>query len=121
MEENKRVVGNSFEEKAQNYLENLGFQIVFKNFYTPYGELDLVMKKDNLLSIVEVKYRKKTDISIFQSITKNKLKNIEKSIRFLLTKYPKYGYFDIRVDACLIEDENSVLTYHIVENILGDF
>ncbi len=119
--ENKRVIGNSFEEKAQKHLESLGFQSILKNFYTPYGELDLIMKKDNLLSVVEVKYRKKTEISIFESISKNKLKNIEKSIRYFLMKYPKYEYFDIRVDAFLIEDVFGKLNYYIVENILADY
>lgn len=45
------------EELAAGFLRDKGYQIVFRNFYTKYGELDIVAKKSNLLLFVEVKTR----------------------------------------------------------------
>lgn len=45
------------EELAAGYLRDKGFQIIFRNFYSKYGELDIVAKKNNMLVFVEVKTR----------------------------------------------------------------
>lgn len=45
------------EELAAGYLRDQGYQIVFRNFYSKYGELDIVAKRNNLLVFVEVKTR----------------------------------------------------------------
>jgi Holliday junction resolvase-like predicted endonuclease len=45
------------EELAASYLRHKGYQIVFHNFHSKYGELDIVAKKNNLLVFVEVKTR----------------------------------------------------------------
>ena len=39
---------------------NLGFSLVEKNYKTPYGEADLVMKKDGSTYFIEVKTRSGT-------------------------------------------------------------
>lgn len=45
------------EELAACYLREQGYQIVFRNFYSKYGELDIVAKRNHLLVFVEVKTR----------------------------------------------------------------
>jgi putative endonuclease len=45
------------EELAAVFLRDKGYQIIFRNFYSKYGELDIVAKKNNLLVFVEVKTR----------------------------------------------------------------
>ncbi len=45
------------EELAAGTLRDKGYQIIFRNFYSKYGELDIVAKKNNLLVFVEVKTR----------------------------------------------------------------
>lgn len=42
------------------YMINLGFSLVEKNYKTPYGEADLVMKKDGSTYFIEVKTRSGT-------------------------------------------------------------
>lgn len=54
---NRRSVGAEQETKVQEYLETQGYEIVARNFYTKYGEIDLIAKKDGYLVFVEVKYR----------------------------------------------------------------
>ena len=51
----------SAESRAAAYLMAKGYRILAKRFRTPYGEIDLVAKKRNLLAFVEVKARASLD------------------------------------------------------------
>ena len=50
-------IGKCGEDLAAKYLQSQGYQIIFRNFYSKYGELDIVAKKNNLVAFVEVKTR----------------------------------------------------------------
>lgn len=52
-----RAVGADYEQKAAQYLEGLGYQILERNFRCRTGELDLVAKEGGYLAFIEVKYR----------------------------------------------------------------
>lgn|GEM_PF-386175 len=53
----KRRRGDLGEEFAAAWLERQGYQILARNFLTKMGELDIVAKKDDIVSVVEVKSR----------------------------------------------------------------
>lgn len=55
--QNKRRVGERYEELAADYLSKLGYEIIEKNFRCRCGEIDLIAKQDEYLVFVEVKYR----------------------------------------------------------------
>lgn len=50
-------VGNYAEQKAADYLRNLGFNILEQNYRRPYCEIDIVAHKADSMYFVEVKYR----------------------------------------------------------------
>ena len=51
--------------------------IIFQNYYTKYGEIDLIFKDSDTLVFVEVKYRKNSDYGFAEeSVTQAKLKKI---------------------------------------------
>ena len=50
-------IGRWGEEMAAAYLQKRGYEIVEKNARTPYGEIDLVARRDELTVFVEVKTR----------------------------------------------------------------
>ncbi len=54
---NKRQVGNEYEAIAAEYLKKKGYRILEKNYYTPFGELDIIADKDGILCYIEIKYR----------------------------------------------------------------
>lgn len=58
MPSSKRKFGDWGERIAEFYLKNKGYEIVEKNFYTRYGEIDLVCKKEGRFIFVEVKTRR---------------------------------------------------------------
>lgn len=51
-------LGKLGEKLAENYLRDNGYKIIEKNFRSKFGEIDLIVFKDNILSFVEVKTRK---------------------------------------------------------------
>ncbi len=51
----KIIQGQQFEQLAARFFEEHGFQILERNWRTGHKELDLIVKKDNLVVFVEVK------------------------------------------------------------------
>ena len=79
MEQNKRSAGNYGEKLAGEFLKNLGYQIIKKNFQFGHGEIDIIAKDKDVLVFVEVKYRKSLEFGEPEfSINKNKQSQIKK-------------------------------------------
>lgn len=57
MNDQNLSVGRWGEAVAEEYLQRQGYLTVARNVRTPYGELDLIMQKDDEVIIVEVKTR----------------------------------------------------------------
>src|SRR6267154_6573847 len=53
--------GISAESRAAVYLMAKGYRILAKRFRTPYGEIDIVARRRNLVAFVEVKARASLD------------------------------------------------------------
>jgi len=53
----RKHLGKRGEDAALTYLESKGFRLVARNYFTPYGEIDLIMMKDHL-HFIEVKTRR---------------------------------------------------------------
>ncbi len=49
--------GDLGESLAENHLVKKGYRLIEKNFFSRYGEIDLVMADGNMLVFVEVKFR----------------------------------------------------------------
>lgn len=54
----KREIGDFGEEITAEYLENNGYRIIDRNYAKPFGEIDIIAIKDDLIAFVEVKTRK---------------------------------------------------------------
>lgn len=53
-----RGKGTLYEVKALEFLEGKGYRLLEKNFRSKYGEIDIIVKKGEIIIFVEVKYRK---------------------------------------------------------------
>lgn len=54
---NTRKIGAEMEEKAAAYLQQMGMEILERNFQNRQGEIDIIGRQDGYLVFVEVKYR----------------------------------------------------------------
>jgi putative endonuclease len=55
-------IGSWGENAAAKFLEERGYNVIARNVRTPYGEIDIIVEKDNLTIFVEVKTRTSTSL-----------------------------------------------------------
>ncbi|MCM1438610.1 MAG: YraN family protein [Roseburia sp.] len=53
----KRRLGFRGEGKAARYLKKCGYKILKRNFKCPFGEVDIIARKDDVTAFIEVKAR----------------------------------------------------------------
>ena len=73
-----RAKGNLAEDKACEFLLENGFTIVERNFYSRFGELDVIAVKEGVLHFVEVKSGVDYESAV-QNITPSKLSRMIKT------------------------------------------
>jgi putative endonuclease len=93
--------GLSAETRAAAFLMAKGYCILAKRFRTPYGEIDLVARKRNLLAFVEVKARGSLDEAAY-AVTPRQQQRIINAAQAWLMAHPEHAEFDMRFDAMLI-------------------
>ncbi|OYD05984.1 YraN family protein, partial [Paludifilum halophilum] len=67
----------------------------------PYGEIDLVARKRNLVAFVEVKARASLDEAAY-AVTPRQQQRIVNAAQAWLMAHPEHAEFDLRFDAVLI-------------------
>jgi len=50
--------GQQAEDRARRYLGKQGLKLVTRNYRSPYGEIDLIMREREMLVFIEVRYRR---------------------------------------------------------------
>ena len=93
--------GLSAEGRAAAFLIAKGYRILAKRFRTPYGEIDLVARKRNLLVFIEVKARASLDEAAY-AVTPRQQQRIINAAQGWLMAHPEHAEFDMRFDAMLI-------------------
>lgn len=58
-----RILGLIGERQAEKFLKRHGFTILEKNYYSRFGEIDIIAKHNNTLVFIEVKKRKNVDFA----------------------------------------------------------
>ena len=80
-----RAKGNAAEAKAAAFLQKNGFVIIETNFYSRFGEIDIIASKEGILHFVEVKSALDYESAI-NNITPSKLQKIVKTAQVYLKK-----------------------------------
>ena len=119
MRSNLRSIGTTYEQLGAEYLENEGYNFVAKNLFTPFGEVDLILEKDNHLFFVEVKFRSNQNYgSARESITTLKLKRLKKSVAYLMKgKFIDHNSFSISFLGIEMQDET--IHFDFIDNIFS--
>jgi putative endonuclease len=93
--------GVSAEARATAWLMAKGYRILAKRFRSPYGEIDIVARRRNLLAFVEVKARASLDDAAY-AVTPRQQKRIIDAAQAWLMTHPEHADFDLRFDVMLI-------------------
>lgn len=87
--------GRFFEKKVADYLIKLGHTIIFRNFFSPYGEIDLISEYKGKIYFTEVKYLTKLNkIYPVEKIDNSKIRRIYLSISYL-KKFSKIRNYQV--------------------------
>jgi putative endonuclease len=105
-----RAKGNAAEDKAVAFLQENGFCVVERNFYSRFGEIDVIAIKDAALHFIEVKSGEDYELAI-QNITPAKLSKLIKT-GYVYMKKNKLD-FDFVYDAVIVTPRG----IDLVENI----
>lgn len=105
-----RKKGNLAEDKACRFLDEKGFMIVERNFYSRFGEIDIIALKDEVLHFIEVKSGLDYESAI-QNITPSKLNKFIKTVNVYIKKNSLD--VDFVIDAVVVTPKSVTL----VENI----
>lgn len=104
-----RAKGNIAEDKAVKILQSLNYEILDRNFYSKFGELDIISKKNNIIHFIEVK--SSVNYEPLENITSKKIGRILKTIDYYNLKNNINSAWQL--DAFVFRDKN----YEIIENI----
>ncbi len=97
--------GNKAEQQACEHLQSNGLTLLEKNFSTKAGEVDLIMRDDETLVFVEVRYRKNADFGgAAASVTAKKQQRIIKAALAYQQKHMPQS--SMRFDVVAIEGDN---------------
>jgi len=105
-----RAKGNLAEDRAADFLKNNGYQIIERNFYSRFGEIDIIALKDEAVHFVEVKSGLDFELAI-QNITPKKLSRLIKTAAVYIKKNGLE--VDYMFDAVIVTPKS----VQIVENI----
>ncbi len=110
MPSQKRKFGNLGERIAEKHLVKNGYTIIDRNYQKPWGEIDIVAKKNQVVTFVEVKTRDAKYVEHYlaeYSINRFKIKKLQKICEtYLLEKqYPYNQKWQIDVIAIAINKE----------------
>ncbi len=105
-----RAKGNFAEDIACKFLIESGFSIIDRNFYSRFGEIDIIALKDGVLHFVEVKSGLDYESAVL-NITKSKLSKIIKTAHV----YMKKSSLDVNFvfDALIVAEQK----IEFIENI----
>lgn len=102
-----RQKGNFAEDRAIDYLQELGFLVIDRNYYSRFGEIDIIATKEKVLHFVEVKSGEYDPI---YQITPSKLSKIQKTAQIYMSK--KRLDMDFCIDALIVTED-----IELIENI----
>ena len=107
---NKRRTGADYEKAAAQFLEDTGYQIIDRNVHAGrYGELDILAKKEHVLAVVEVKFRKNAHFGDpLEAVDVRKQRRICRSALYYLSGHPMYADLQLRFDVIAIYGDGTI-------------
>ena len=107
----KKILGEQSEAMAKKYLEQQGLIYVTQNFLCRRGEIDLIMKDEDQLVFVEVRYRSRDNHgTAAETITRKKRRKIILAAQYYLHKNQLTEKVSCRFD--IVTTGNSTKTCH---------
>ncbi len=100
-----KCIGSKGEDIAADYLKKKGYSILYRNYKTPYGEADIIIKDNDTVVFVEVKTRSNASFGQpFEAVNFKKQEKLKRIALFYLKNINRQ--IKIRFDVISINSED---------------
>lgn len=110
-------VGANGEKATVNYLKQIGYSVVARNYHSRFGEVDIIARKDSFLCFVEVKARSKPSLAHGREyVTELKQQRIIKTAEVFIAKNRQYQDLQPRFDCAEVNFFDDTIDIKYFEN-----
>jgi putative endonuclease len=107
MTSGNRRLGDLGEETAAAHLVQMGYEILARNARTPYGELDVIARREGATVFIEVKTRRSLTHGLpEEALTPRKRNHLLASAQYYLQQHALWD-FPWRIDVVAVEFDSS--------------
>ncbi|NJN76426.1 MAG: YraN family protein [Synechococcaceae cyanobacterium RL_1_2] len=101
----RKTIGDQGEAWIADYLTNAGYSIIHRNWYSRWGEIDLIAVQGQQLIFIEVKTRQKygLDGAGVLAVDRSKQRKMIMTAQAFLGTYPQWSEFGCRFDVALVK------------------
>ena len=107
-----RSIGNYGEDLAIQHLISNGYEIIKRNYYTRFGELDIIAKINNRVFVIEVKFLSKQYLHSGYKINYKKKQRMIQCTQLFMDQYKLKNVY-IQFDLIAIIDQQIHHIKHI--------
>lgn len=108
-------IGKQGEELAVDYFAAKGYEILHRNWRKGHWEIDLIVSKNQILHIVEVKTKTSNKYGYPEDeVTVNKFRYLTSAAEEYLFQHPKWKWIQFDILSIILEPE---LTFFLIEDV----
>ena len=101
--------GMDAEKHVGDHLTSLGFELLEHRYKTKHGEIDLIMRRDNLIIFVEVKARSSVDEGAYSVIPTAQKRIANSALLWISENAENLGNdIDSRFDVAIMTPDNMI-------------
>ena len=94
-----KSIGQYWEQRAEHFLRQHGLQLIARNFNTSSGEVDLIMRDEEHVAFIEVRYRGKARFGgAIHSITLAKQRKLKRCAAMFISGQRAWSRYPCRFD-----------------------
>jgi len=112
-----RRIGDIWERATESFLRQRGLITLTRNFHSRFGEIDLVMKDQESVVFVEVRFREDTRFgSGADSVTVAKQRKLSRAALYFLYRNPRYSQIPCRFDVVSVSIDRGNTIFDWIKN-----
>ena len=102
-----KPIGQYWEQRAEHFLMQHGLQLITRNFSTPSGEIDLIMRDADSVAFIEVRYRGSTRYGgAIHSVTTAKQRKLKCCAALFVSRHTAWSHYPCRFDVIAYDAPN---------------
>ena len=102
-----KPIGQYWEQRAERFLMQNGLQLIARNFSTPAGEIDLIMRDAEHVAFIEVRYRRSDRFGgAIHSVTATKQRKLKRCAALFVSRHRASSRRPCRFDVIAYDAAN---------------